>query len=103
MEEKKIDGFEAVRLMREVSKTHSFKLLFLTCDTKRKEGGELRKYDKCRIRTAKMDELAEVDPDHYLYFTDVETGEARNCWKRLIRYVGFPPKFELIKVDWYKK
>lgn len=103
MKEKTISGFEAVRLMRQVSKTNSFMLLFITLDRKRQEGGYLRKYDRCRVRTAKMDELADVDPDHYLYFTDTTTGDPRTCWKKLIRYVGFPPKYELIKVDWYKK
>lgn len=103
MEEKTIEGFEAIRLMREVSKSHSFMLLFFTLDRKRSEGGELRKYDKCRVRTAKMDELEDVNPDHYLFFTDVKTGEPRTCWKKLIRYVGLPPNYELLKVDWYKK
>lgn len=98
-----IKGNEAIKRMREISKGASFSIMFLTCDRKREEGGELRKYERCRTRTAEYNELADTHPDHYLYFTDIETGEARRCWKKLIRYVGFAPDYEMTKVDWYNK
>jgi hypothetical protein len=53
------------------------------------------------MRPAELNELAETSPDHYLYFTDLETKANRRCWKKLIRYVGFAPDFELNKIDWY--
>lgn len=96
-----IKGNEAIKKMREISKGSCFTILFYTCDRKREEGGELRKYERCRIRPAEYKELAETSPDHYLYFTDLETMANRRCWKKLIRYVGFAPDFALNKIDWY--
>lgn len=98
-----IKGNQAITRMREISKGSFFSIMFLTCDRKRQEGGVLRKYEKCRIRPAEFNELVETDPDHFLHFTDVETGEAKQCWKKLIRYVGFAPDYEMIKIDWYNK
>lgn len=96
-----IRGFDAIRKIREISKSHSFTIIFYTCDRKRGEGGELRKYERCRIRNARFDELSDTDQDHYLFFTDEETGDPKMCWKKLIRFVGFPPKYKLQKVNWY--
>lgn len=99
---KTILGNEAIKKMREISKGSFFSIMFLTCDRKREEGGEMRKYDKCKIRPAEYNELSETDPDHFLYFVEVDTGAQRRCWKKLIRYVGFAPDYEMIKIDWYK-
>lgn len=97
-----IEGNEAIRRIREISKGGYFSIMFYTCDRKREEGGELRKYNKCRVRPAEYNELAETNPDHFLYFTDIESGEARRCWKKLIRFVGFAPEYNMMKIDWYK-
>lgn len=38
---------------------------------------------------------------HYLTYVDASADEPRMCWKKLIRYVAFPPDYELLKVDWF--
>ena len=42
-----------------------------------------------------------VDPDHYLTYVISDTDEPRMCWKKLLRFVAFPPRYELLKVDWF--
>ena len=95
-----ISGKEAVdkmRLLRSVP-NETFGIVFFThshSNGKYSEFSQIRKYEHCRIRTAQNSEGLDVNSDHYIYFTDCELSEPRQCWKKLIRKVRFGN-------DWYK-
>lgn len=89
-----------MRLLKRTGTTH-FGMIFITCDFSRNEYGQKRKYEKCRIRTAMRDEGLKISADHYLFFENLETGEARQCFKKLIRQVSFPPDYEWLQVKWF--
>lgn len=101
--QKTITGPEALRRMRLITKVKDsyFTLIHFTANLKKQTGGELRKVERCRLRPALPEGLTRVDPDHYLTYVDVSADEPRMCWKKLIRYVAFPPDYELLKVDWF--
>lgn len=98
-----ISGPEAIRRMRLISKVKdsSFTLIHFTCNLKKQTGGELRKVECATLRPALPEGLTRVDPDHYLTYVDVSLDEPRMCWKKLIRFVAFPPDYQLLKVDWF--
>ena len=100
-----IDGNEAIQRMREISRGHNthFMLLHLTYDRKTGSGGVFRKVERARLRTAMSDEAFSLPGEHYLPYTDLDTDEPKMCWRKLIRYVGFPPDYKLLKVDWFKR
>lgn len=98
-----ISGPEAIRRMRLISKVKDvyFTLIHFTCNLQKQTGGELRKVERCQLRPALPDGVTKVDPDHYLTYIDVSIDEPRMCWKKLIRFVAFPPDYQLLKVDWF--
>ena len=98
-----ISGTEAIRRMRLISKMkdETFTLIHFTCNLKTASGGELRKVEHSRLRPALPEKIMKVDPDHYLTYVVSDTDEPRMCWKKLIRFVAFPPHYELLKVDWF--
>lgn len=102
--EKTISGADAFIRIRNLKLVPgaTFAILFITCDLQRDEYGEIRKYDSCRLRPAMKDEGLNVVSDHYLYFEDMETGQARQCFKKLIRKIAFPPSNEWLTVKWFE-
>lgn len=99
-EVEEISRNEAIRRMRLVSKTKDgyFAMMHLTCNLKTGESGELRKVERARLREALRRETFQVDGDHYLPYTDLDINEPRMCFKVLIRWVGFPPDYRMMKV-----
>ena len=100
---KTITGPEAIDRMRKCKMVPGafFGIRFITCDLNREEYGEVRIYDRCRLRPAMRKESLSVDPDHYLFFTDIDTDEPRQCFKWLIRAVSFPPSNDWYTVKWF--
>lgn len=99
-----ITGTEALARMRRLKgiKNASFVLLHLTADLSRGETHGMRKVERCRVRKGMPENGAfSVNPDHYLAYEDLDTAEPRFCFKKLIRYVGFPPDYRLLKVNWF--
>lgn len=98
-----ISGAEAIRRMRLISRVPDayFTLIHLTCNLKKRTGGQLRKAEHCRLRAALPEKVTKIDPDHYLTYVLTDNDEPRMCFKKLIRYVAFPPDFKLQKVDWF--
>ncbi|MBN1989373.1 MAG: hypothetical protein JW783_08260 [Bacteroidales bacterium] len=98
-----ISGSAAIERMRNLKKVPNatFGLIFITCDLNRKEHGQIRKYERCRLRAAMVDEALAVSSDHYLYFEDMDTEQPRQCFKKLVRWVCFPPSNEWLKVNWF--
>ena len=98
-----ISGGEAISRARNLKLVQGswFTLLHLTCNMKTGACGELRKYERCRVRPALREDTFKMDGDMYFTFEDLETGEPKMCFKRLMRYIGFPPDYKLLKIDWF--
>jgi hypothetical protein len=101
--EQPISGIEAIRRARNLKYIEgaSFMLIHLTCNLKTKECGATVKHERCRVRPALKEDTFQLDGDMYFTYEDLETGEPRMCFKRLMRHIGFPPDYELLKIDWY--
>lgn len=99
-----ISGAEAVERMRRLKSVSgaTFGIVFITADRKRGRYGERSKYEHCRLRPAMRDEGLEVSADHYLFFEDVTTGNPKQCFKKLIRQVAFPPGYNWQTVKWFE-
>jgi hypothetical protein len=101
-----INGFEALTRMRALrhSSDFFFTLHHLTWNERRGETDGIRVIRRCRLRPALPDDSMLPHPDLFLPYTDLDASKAnqnRMCRKRLVRYVAFPPDFELLKVDWF--
>lgn len=101
---KSITGPNAIEKMRRLKSVPGavFGIVFLTADRNRGKYGERRKYERCRLRPAMRDEGLDVSADHYLFFEDADTGDAKQCFKKLIRQVAFPPEYNWVTVKWFE-
>ena len=99
----KISGTEAIRRARNLKYVPgaTFTLIHLTCNLKTQRIGETVKHERCRIRPALKEDTFQFDGDLYFTYEDLDTGEPKMCFKCLMRYIGFPPDYELQKIDWF--
>ena len=67
--EKTISGADAFIRIRNLKLIPgaTFSIVFITCDLTRREWGEVRRYENCRIRPAMKGEGLSINSDHYLY------------------------------------
>ena len=100
-----ISGTEAIRRARNLKYVPgaSFTLIHLSCNFKTKECGKTVKHERCRVRPALREDTFQLDGDLYFTYEDLDTGEPKMCFKRLMRYIGFPPQYELQKIDWFNE
>ena len=100
---KTISGNEALRKARELKNIPGacFSLIHLTCNLKTKKCGETVKAERCRVRPALREDTFQLDGDLYFTYEDLNTGEPKMCFRKLMRYIGFPPDYELLKIDWF--
>lgn len=101
--EKAITGTEAFERIRNLKRLPgaTFSIVFITCDLTRNEFGQMRMYEDCRLRTAQRHEGLRTNADHYLFFEQTTSGEPRQCFKKLIRKIAFPPAYEWLTVKWF--
>jgi hypothetical protein len=101
--EKIITGAEAIRRARNLKYVQgaTFMLIHLSCNMKTGQCGETVKHERCRVRPALREDTFQLDGDLYFTYEDVDASEPRMCFKCLMRYIGFPPHYELLKIDWY--
>lgn len=101
--QKTISGSEAIRRARNLKFVPDayFTLLHLTCNLTTNKSGQLVKVDKCRVRPSLREDTFQLDGDLYFPYEDLDTGEPKMCFKKLMRYIGFPPNYELLKIDWF--
>jgi hypothetical protein len=101
--QKKISGTEAIRRARNLKYVPGacFTLLHLTCNLKTKECGQLVKVERCRVRPALREDTFQLDGDLYFPYEDLDTEQPKMCFKKLMRFIGFPPNYELLKIDWF--
>lgn len=80
----KIDLYEAIREMKRISLAGgTFSLKFRKWNRQTRNGGDMVIVRAARVRPKASDEDIAYS-SHKLYFTDTETGQARNCWEPLI-------------------
>lgn len=79
-----IDLYDAIEQMKRISLAGgTFSLTFRKWNRQTRKGGDAVKVNAARIRPKAKDEKIS-DASHKLFFTDTETGLARNCWQVLI-------------------
>ena len=101
-----IKGTEAIRRMREMRNDESswVELHHLTWNRRTEKSDGMRIVKRCRLRPSLPQEKFDVTADLYLPYADLalpENEQNRVCRKRLIRYVAFPPKYNLLTVKWF--
>jgi hypothetical protein len=91
-----ISGTETIRRARNLKYVPgaSFTLIHLTCNFKTKDFGQAVKCERCRVRPALREDTFQLDGDLYFTYEDLDTGEPKMCFKRLMRYIGFPPHID---------
>ena len=81
---KPIDIYKAIEEMRAISAAGgTFSMKFRTWDRARRKGGELIEVRRARLRPRAADDVVSCS-QYKLFFTDTETGRARNCWQCLV-------------------
>ena len=109
MKRKSITGTSAIALMRRLSRdmNQSFVLHHQTFDEKTGISNGMRVVKQCKLRVSLPgDTFHKGTEDLYLPYIDLDAprnNQNRMCRKKLIRYVAFPPHFELLKVDWFNQ
>lgn len=107
-----ISAEKAIKIMRALKglQGSTFKLMHLTYNRTKKETNGLRLVERCRLRKALPNEAFSTNIDHYLTYSDLDQthtdtvkGDARQCFKKLIRQVAFPPGYKWVKVSWFTK
>jgi hypothetical protein len=103
MELQSISGEEAIRRARALKGVPNayFMLMHLTCNLKSKESGEMSKTERCRCRPVLREDTFQTDGDHYFTYEDLDTEQPKMCFKKLMRYIAFPPEYELLKITWF--
>jgi hypothetical protein len=101
--ESRISGTEAIRRARSLKfvRDAPFLLIHIGCNMQSKQCGEVIRHERCRVRASLREDTFTLNSDLYFLYEDMDTGEPKMCFRRPIRYIGFPPKFDLLKVDRY--
>ena len=99
-----ITGIESIRMMKEVSKLPDghFTIAFFPYNrTKEEASTKLQVRERCKARAQLPQDLFQIPSDNYFLFQDKDRNP-KMCFRVLIRFVGFPPEYKLIKVKWFK-
>jgi hypothetical protein len=101
-----INGYDALKRMRSMRYSDDFFFVMhhITYNDRRRETDGMRIVKRCRLRPSLPEESMLPHPDLFQPYTDLDAAKInqnRMCRKRCIRYVAFPPDFELLKVDWF--
>ena len=97
-----IKGIEAIRRAQELSKIKdgTFKVAFFPCNLGKDEvSNKLTVLEGCKTRAQLPQNTWENDGDAYFLFSDKE-GKPKTSHRILTRFIGFPPHFKLIKINW---
>lgn len=98
-----MDGIDALQWAREISKLPDgdFTLCFYPYSrSKGLASDRLVVKEHCKYRRQLPEDKFSVESENYFLFTD-ENGEAKMCYRILIRYMGFPQDgYKLHKINW---
>ncbi|MDR0829741.1 MAG: hypothetical protein LBN95_06485 [Prevotellaceae bacterium] len=103
MEKQNIISYqEAIRRARNLKYIPNayFTLYHLTCNFAKKTTEGMSKTEKCRVRKALNEDTFTLDGDLYFTYEDIDTGKAKMCFKCLMRFIAFPPNYELLKIKY---
>ena len=79
-----VDLFEAIERMKNITASGgTFSMKFRKYNRQTSDGGDLVTVNAAKLRPKAKDEQIE-NSSYKLYFTDMETGRALNCWQPLI-------------------
>lgn len=79
-----IDLYEALARMKEISAAGgTFAMKYRKWNREKRAGGDLVTVKAARMRPKAADEKIE-NSSYKLFYTDTETGLARNCWQMLV-------------------
>lgn len=79
-----IDLYEAIEQMKRISLAGgTFSIKFRKWNSQTQSGGDMVTVRAARVRPKAADEKIKYS-SYKLFFTDTETGLARNCWQPLI-------------------
>ena len=98
-----IDGIDAIRMMQEVCKLPDgdFTIAFFKYNRTTGEAvPKLQVRKHCRTRAQLPQEIFTIPSDNYFLFVD-DQGDHKTCFRVLIRFIAFPPHYNLIKVKWF--
>ncbi len=102
-ETKFLEGIQALRLAKEISKLpdgHFTIAFYPYSQSRNKAESKLKVMEKCKFRAQLPDEQFKIDSENYFLFSD-ENGDPKMCYRILIRYMGFPhDNFKLHKIKW---
>ena len=99
-----IGVIDAIGMMREVSKLADghFTIAFFKYNRTTGEAStKMQIRERCTTRAQLPQERFRIPSDNFFLFQD-EDGDPKTCYRVLIRFVGFPPEYNLIKVKWFK-
>lgn len=102
-----ISGTAAIALMRRLSRDmrQAFVMHHQTFNEKTGISNGMRVVKHCMLRVSLPGDIFHKGTeDLYLPYLDLDApknDQNRMCRKKLIRYVAFPPHFELLKVNWF--
>lgn len=83
-ESEKINLYDALEQMKQISLAGgTFSMKFRKWNSQTRSGGDMVIVRAARVRPKAADEKI-ANSSYKLYFTDTETGLARNCWQPLI-------------------
>ena len=98
-----LDGIEALRLAKEISKIPDgcFTICFYPYSRIKGEAStKLTVKEQCKFRAQLPHERFQIDSENYFLFSDSD-GNPKTCYRILIRYMGFPhDNFKLHKLKW---
>lgn len=80
----KIDLYEAMDQMKRISLCGgTFSMKFRKWNSQTRSGGDMVTVNAARLRLKAADENI-ANASYKLFFTDTDTGLARNCWQMLV-------------------
>ena len=99
-----INGIDAIRLTREVSKLPggNFTIAFYPYNrTKGEADPKLRIIEGCTFRSQLPQDVWDIESDNFFLFKDKD-GKCKTCYRVLMRYLGFPDdNLKLRKINWF--
>lgn len=98
-----INGIDAIRMMQEICKLPDgdFTIAFFPYNrTKAVAIPTLQVREYSKVRAQLPQDRFQIPSDNYFLFEDKD-GNPKTCYRVLLRFVGFPPDYELIKVKWF--
>lgn len=97
-------GMAALQTAEAITKTGgTFSITFFPFSRVKRPTGSvaLKTYEGCTMRRPLPHEKFDIDGKHFFLFNDSQ-GKPKTCYRKLIRFMSFPPDHKLKKITWYE-